>query len=56
MDPSENFTFILLLDVRQDKIMKEQDDLCIHGNKDVILKLCHKTTLHHRVGLCKSGQ
>ena len=45
-------TFVLFLDVRWDKVMEKQDDLCIHGNLDVVVKLSHEAGLHHRLGVC----
>ena len=47
-----SLTFVLFLDVRRDKVMKEEDDLCIHGNLDVVVKLCHEAALYHRLGVC----
>ena len=47
-----SLTFVLFLDVRRDKVVEKQDDLCVHGNLDVVVKLCHEAGLHHRLGVC----
>ena len=49
---NKQITFILLPDVWHDQVMQEQKHFRVHGNKDVVLKLRHKTALHHWLGVC----
>ena len=46
-----SLTFVLFLDVGWDKVVEEEDDLCVHGNLDVVVKLCHEAGLYHRLGV-----
>lgn len=39
-------TFLLLLQVCWHQVMKEHDELSVHGDTDVVGEFCHNTALH----------
>lgn len=45
-DDDETKTFLLLLQVGRHQVVKEHDELGVHGDTDVVCKFCHHAALH----------